>query len=121
MTAGQKLNYIWRFGRQSRKKPRTWYARPTVDQTPSETLSEHFTWGTLKKWGRGTVKKFPAFCAGHVAPHFHIRCVATGRADVPHYSELVSVTAEQMTYVINYSEYHFANAKTSVISASSNQ
>jgi len=43
MTVGQKLNSIQRFGRLSLKKPQTLYARPTVDQTPSETSSEHFT------------------------------------------------------------------------------
>jgi len=43
MTVGQKLNSIWRFGRQSLKKPQILYARPTVDQTHLETLPEHFT------------------------------------------------------------------------------
>jgi len=42
MTVGQKLNFIW-IGRQSLKKPQILHARPTVDQTPWETLSEHFT------------------------------------------------------------------------------
>jgi len=41
MTVGQKLSSIWRFGRLSLKKPQT--LCPTVDQTPLETSSEHYT------------------------------------------------------------------------------